>query len=87
MSFPTKFWAEMTWTDFRDADMAEAIAVLPVAAIEQHGPHLPVGVDTFIMEGYACAPRRRGCRRICPSCSCPSRRSASRTSTWSSRAR
>lgn len=52
MAFTTKFWAEMTWTDFRDADMASAIAVLPVAAIEQHGPHLPVGVDTFIMEGY-----------------------------------
>ncbi len=52
MAFSTKFWAEMTWTDFRDADMASAIAVLPVAAIEQHGPHLPVGVDTFIMEGY-----------------------------------
>ena len=52
MAFSTKFWAEMTWTEFRDADMASAIAVLPVAAIEQHGPHLPVGVDTFIMEGY-----------------------------------
>ena len=49
---PKKFWAEMTWEDFQAADMASAIAVLPVAAIEQHGPHLPVGVDTFIMEGY-----------------------------------
>ena len=49
---PQKFWAEMTWADFQAADMAETIAVLPVAAIEQHGPHLPVGVDTFIMEGY-----------------------------------
>ena len=52
MAFRTKFWAEMTWTDFRDADMASAVAVLPVAATEQHGPHLPVGVDTFIAEGY-----------------------------------
>ncbi len=52
MAFKTKFWAEMSWTDFRDGDMARAIAVLPVAATEQHGPHLPVGVDTFIMEGY-----------------------------------
>ena len=49
---PTKFWAEMKWTDFAAADMSKAIAVLPVAAIEQHGPHLPVGVDTFINEGY-----------------------------------
>ena len=49
---PTKLWAEMSWKDFQRADMAKAIAVLPVAAIEQHGPHLPVGVDTFINEGY-----------------------------------
>jgi creatinine amidohydrolase len=49
---PTKFWAEMTWRDFQRADMGNAVAVLPVAAIEQHGPHLPVGVDTFINEGY-----------------------------------
>jgi creatinine amidohydrolase len=49
---PTKFWAEMTWTDFQTADMASTIAVLPLAATEQHGPHLPLGVDTFIMAGY-----------------------------------
>jgi len=49
---PTKLWAEMSWRDFAAADMREVIAVLPVAAIEQHGPHLPVGVDTFINEGY-----------------------------------
>jgi creatinine amidohydrolase len=49
---PTRFWSEMTWTDFRAADIAGTIAVLPVAATEQHGPHLPLGVDTLIMEGY-----------------------------------
>jgi creatinine amidohydrolase len=48
----TKFWAEMSWRDFAAADMSKVVAVLPVAAIEQHGPHLPVGVDTFINEGY-----------------------------------
>ena len=48
----TKFWAEMTWTDFETRDMASTIAVLPIAATEQHGPHLPLGTDTFIMEGY-----------------------------------
>ena len=49
---PTKFWAEMSWRDFAAADMGKVVAVLPVAAIEQHGPHLPVGVDMFINEGY-----------------------------------
>ena len=49
---PTRFWADMTWPDFRRADMSRVIAVLPVAAIEQHGPHLPVGVDAAINEGY-----------------------------------
>jgi creatinine amidohydrolase len=47
----TSFWAEMTWTDFEARDMARTIAVLPLAATEQHGPHLPLGTDTFIMEG------------------------------------
>jgi len=49
---PTKYWADMTWRDFQRADMSKVVAVLPVAAIEQHGPHLPVGVDSFINEGY-----------------------------------
>ena len=40
MTLPTRYWADMTWRDFARADMAAAIAVLPVAAIEQHGPHL-----------------------------------------------
>jgi creatinine amidohydrolase len=49
---PTKYWIEMGWRDFAAADMSKAVAVLPVAAVEQHGPHLPVGVDTFINQGY-----------------------------------
>jgi creatinine amidohydrolase len=49
---PTRYWAEMSWRDFAAADMSQVVAVLPVAAIEQHGPHLPVGVDAFINEGY-----------------------------------
>ena len=61
MALPAKkFWTEMTWTDFRDAEMDRVIAVLPVAAVEQHGPHLPVGVDTYIMEGYL----RRAVERV-----------------------
>ena len=40
----------MPTTEF-DGDTSEWIAVLPLAAIEQHGPHLPVGVDALIAEG------------------------------------
>jgi creatinine amidohydrolase len=49
---PSRLWTELTTTDFSSVDMTAQIAVLPVAAIEQHGPHLPLGTDTFIMEGY-----------------------------------
>jgi len=48
----SRFWAELTWRDFAAMDMARMVAVLPLAAIEQHGPHLPVGTDAFIGEGY-----------------------------------
>jgi creatinine amidohydrolase len=49
---PTRFWAEMVWTDFKADAIADVIAVLPVAAVEQHGPHLPLGVDYFLMQSY-----------------------------------
>ena len=49
---PTRFWAEMVWTDFKTEDVGDVIAVLPVAAVEQHGPHLPLGVDYFLMQAY-----------------------------------
>ena len=49
---PSRLWIELTTDDVAAADMASCIAVLPVAAIEQHGPHLPLGTDTFIMQGY-----------------------------------
>jgi creatinine amidohydrolase len=49
---PSRHWSELTGPDMRATDMARVIAVVPFAAIEQHGPHLPLGTDIFIMEGY-----------------------------------
>lgn len=44
-------WADFAASEFPPADPSRAIAILPTAAIEQHGPHLPVGTDTLIAEG------------------------------------
>ncbi|MES0811825.1 creatininase family protein [Roseibium sp. SCPC15] len=48
---PKRFWHDMTTTDFQAPNRKNWIAVLPVAAIEQHGPHLPLSTDTAIAEG------------------------------------
>ena len=48
---PMRFWRDMPTTAF-DVDTSDWIAILPLAAIEQHGPHLPLGVDAFIAEGF-----------------------------------
>ena len=45
------WWGDYTTQEFNGLDPDQVIAVLPVAAIEQHGPHLPVSTDTTIMEG------------------------------------
>jgi creatinine amidohydrolase len=42
----------MTWQEVAGPETGRWIAVLPLAAVEQHGPHLPLGVDTFIAEAY-----------------------------------
>lgn len=52
MNLPRRRWVEMTTEEFSTAATASWIAVLPVAAVEQHGPHLPVGVDGMIGDGY-----------------------------------
>ena len=46
-----RYWSEFRANEFADIDPARTIAILPTAAIEQHGPHLPVGVDALINEG------------------------------------
>ena len=49
---PKRDWLDMTWAEVHSADTSRWIAVLPVAAVEQHGPHLPLGTDCYIAEAY-----------------------------------
>lgn len=51
-------WAQYRTTEFAGMDPAKTIAILPTAAIEQHGPHLPTGTDTMIAEGMLAELRR-----------------------------
>ena len=46
-----RFWAELKSSEFAALDPNSTVAILPVAATEQHGPHLPVLTDTAIGEG------------------------------------
>jgi creatinine amidohydrolase len=54
-----RFWADWTTRDFAQAQsqgtLAQTIAVLPVGATEQHGPHLPLRVDSALVDGVIAA--------------------------------
>lgn len=47
----TFWWGEFKSADFDTIDPEKTIAILPLAATEQHGPHLPLNTDTSIMKG------------------------------------
>ncbi|MEL7226449.1 MAG: creatininase family protein [Cyanobacteria bacterium P01_D01_bin.36] len=46
---PTRFFPYLSWTQVQGLpDKANTLIIQPVGAIEQHGPHLPLAVDTVI---------------------------------------
>ncbi len=55
----SRYWADLSTRDFAarqaSGELAHTIAVLPVAATEQHGPHLPLSVDTVLVNGVIAA--------------------------------
>jgi len=59
MKHASRYWADLSTRDFaamQASDVsARTIAVLPVAATEQHGPHLPLSVDTRLVDGVVAA--------------------------------
>ena len=57
---PVHELAQLTWEEVRDLDREHALVVLPVGAIEAHGPHLPLDTDVVI----ATAMARAGARKL-----------------------
>lgn len=57
--WPSRYWAQASARDFALAQAsglaAATVAVLPVGAVEQHGPHLPLAVDTTLVDGIVAA--------------------------------
>ncbi len=58
----SRYWIDYPALDLR-IDPDRTIAILPTAAVEQHGPHLPVGVDTMINTGL-CAMLAERCPQV-----------------------
>ena len=56
---PSRYWAHWSTHDFAQCkatgQLKQTIAVLPVAATEQHGPHLPLRVDSALVDGVVTA--------------------------------
>ena len=49
---PPRDWNAIAWPEVSATEAARWIAVLPLAATEQHGPHLPLETDVMIGEAY-----------------------------------
>ncbi len=55
-------WRKLRADQLRESRREDAIVILPVASMEQHGPHLPVEVDTMLGETVAIRTAREGRR-------------------------
>lgn len=54
------YFSEWTWTDLKARSLESLFAILPIGAVEAHGPHLPLETDRVIAEAMA----EEGARRL-----------------------
>ncbi len=54
-----RLWRELTTTDFAGLDAETTLALLPLAATEQHGAHLPLSTDADIADGIIAETLKR----------------------------
>ena len=60
---PEVEWRRLRADQLRELARQDAIVILPVAALEQHGPHLPVEVDSRLGEEVAVRTARKAVAR------------------------
>ena len=46
---------EISWYDYQDKIKNQHILIIPIGATEQHGPHLPLGVDAMLAKAFSLA--------------------------------
>lgn len=46
-------WSDLSWPEVADAVARQPFALLPFGAIEEHGPHLPLGTDALVAQRLA----------------------------------
>ena len=51
--------SELTWSEVEALDRARLVAILPLGAVEAHGPHLPLATDGIIADAMAEEASRR----------------------------
>ena len=65
MSAATEYrYNRLTWEEMNDAIAAQKVVVLPAGSTEQHGPHLPLDVDAFLVESVCLELGRRTPDRV-----------------------
>ncbi|WP_460774643.1 creatininase family protein [Microbacterium sp. GXF7504] len=51
----TRQWADLSGTALTEALTERSLAVIPIGALEHHGPHLPLRTDALVAEAVATA--------------------------------
>ncbi len=57
-------YARLTWEEMNEAIAAQKVVILPTGSLEQHGPHLPLDVDSFLAESVCLELGRRAADRV-----------------------
>ncbi len=61
-------WLKMTWPELKQAAIDQRVLLFVVGSVEQHGPHLPTGVDFYLPLAIAERVARRVNGVVAPGC-------------------